>query len=524
MTECGIDSKAAFREKDIPEKDIPEQDFTDRESGEPVIGDSERNSPKAENPGDVESMKNDSNRNDSEDDDSNMSSMGTGNSGMDNLSTENSEKENRHTENLGTESSGMDNSSSVNSDMDISDTVREAPAVSVIMPIYNAERFLRGTLKSILSQTLQNIEVICVDDGSSDDSGDILEEFAKLDERVHTVHTQNRGAGAARNTGLRLARGKYVVFWDADDEFRKDALEKMSARCELFHADICLCAARKKDDETGTVYASGAYLNKKLLPGNGVFNRKTLPQYIFTISTNVPWNKMLRRDFLISKGIHFQEIDHANDVYFSMIALYRAQRICYVKDALVIYRVENRGSLTGEASKHDLCTVEAFWAVKKTLRKSADFMSDLDHYLRHRKSSADKYPERLSASLSDNSGYRFLNTNPDRIGPKLRQSFDNRAADALLYSLRKQWNVEVYRYLYNIYKTEVFPEFGLTDHDQDYFYNKDNYADIEQMKVLEADQFLLYLYHKYERKYMMASGMTLGALAQKAKRRIRPGK
>ena len=106
------------------------------------------------------------------------------------------------------------------------------------------------------------------------------------------------------------------------------------------------------------------------------------------------------------------------------------------------------------------------------------------------------------------------------IGPMLRQSFDNRTADALLYSLRKQWNVDVYRYLYDIYKNEVFPEFGLTQHSADYFYNKDNYNDIEQMMILDADQFLLYLFHRYERSYLMAAGMTPSELMRKVERKV----
>ena len=364
------------------------------------------------------------------------------------------------------------------------------PVVSVIIPVYNAEKFIDSCLDSVLSQSLKEIEVICVDDGSTDATERILGEYAGRDGRVRVIRTQNRGAGAARNTGLKLAKGRYVVFWDADDTFRRDALEKMALRCEGLSADLCLCSARKRDDETGTVYASGAYLNRKLLPRHELFNRRTLPQYIFNVSANIPWNKMLRREFVLSCGLQFQELPHANDVFFSMTALYRARRICALKDPLVIYRVENRGSLTGTASEHDLCTVEAFRAVKKALERSADF------------------------AFSQGAG---------SIGPKLRQSFDNRTADALLYSLRKQWNIDVYRYLYDIYRNEVLPEFGLTQHTADYFYNRDNYNDIEQMMVLDADQFLLYLFHRYERSYLRSAGMTPAMMLKKVERRLKRG-
>lgn len=384
------------------------------------------------------------------------------------------------------------------------------PDVSVIIPVYNAEEYLSSCLDSILAQSLKEIEVICVDDGSTDGSAQILEEYAAKDPRVVVVRQENAGAGAARNTGLEKAAGRYVVFWDADDSFRRDALEKMCSRCDELSADLCICSARKRDDETGTIYASGAYLNRKLLPRQEVFNRRSLPQYIFNVSANIPWNKMLRREFVLSCGLRFQELPQANDVFFSMTALYRARRICAVKDPLVIYRVENRGSLTGTASEYDLCTVRAFRAVRDELEKSADFLSGSDHA--QRGSSVSDDDSLWEAGLASEKG--------SMIGPKLRKSFDNRTADALLYSLRKQWSIDVYRYLYDIYKNEVFPEFGLMERPSEHFYNPDNYMDIEQMKVLSADQFLLYLFHRYERSYLMAAGMTPAQLYKKVARKM----
>ena len=368
---------------------------------------------------------------------------------------------------------------------DMTDRLSEEPAkntpvVSVIVPVYNAEAYLPSCLDCVLSQTLKEIEVICVNDGSTDGSAGILAAYAARDARVRTLTMANHGAGAARNAGLKLARGRYVVFWDADDSFRRDALEKMSARCEKYSADLCICSAMKRDDETGTVYATGAYLRKKLLPRQEIFNRRTIPQYIFNVSGNVPWNKMLRRDFLLLNGLHFQEIPQTNDVFFSMTAIYRARRICVVKEPLVTYRVENRGSLTGIASEYDLCTVEAFAAVKAELDRSTEFV----------------------------------------MSPKLQQSFDNRVADALFYSLRKQWNIDAYRYLYGVYKNEVFPDLGLVKRPPEYYYDPDIAEDIRRMQELDADSFLLYLLHRYERRYLMAAGMTPAQLLRKVERKV----
>ena len=134
--------------------------------------------------------------------------------------------------------------------------------VSVVVPVYNAQAFLEQCLDSILGQTLEEIEIICVDDGSADESGDILEEYRKRDSRVAVYHQKNQYAGVARNLGLRYAKGKYVIFWDSDDFFEKEALELLYKKAEEDQADICICGARKYNQETGMVYPAGEYLVK----------------------------------------------------------------------------------------------------------------------------------------------------------------------------------------------------------------------------------------------------------------------
>ena len=102
----------------------------------------------------------------------------------------------------------------------------DIPAVSVIIPVYNAAEFLKDGLNSLLKQTLREIEIICVDDGSTDGSLVILKEFEKADARIRVIHQENQGAGAARNNGMDVARGKYLAFLDADDFFEKNTERK----------------------------------------------------------------------------------------------------------------------------------------------------------------------------------------------------------------------------------------------------------------------------------------------------------
>lgn len=115
--------------------------------------------------------------------------------------------------------------------------------VSVIMPVYNSEKYLEKCISSVLNQSLREIELICVDDGSTDSSPRILEAFAKSDSRVKLLHQQNLYAGVARNNGMKAACGKYFAFWDSDDFFEPNALEIMFSACEKSNADICVCGA-----------------------------------------------------------------------------------------------------------------------------------------------------------------------------------------------------------------------------------------------------------------------------------------
>lgn len=100
----------------------------------------------------------------------------------------------------------------------------EAPLVSVVVPVYNAEPYLRECLDSLFGQTLKEIEIIAVDDGSTDGSGKILDEFAARDRRLKVIHQENAGVSAARNRGIKAARGRYLTFVDADDRIDRQAL------------------------------------------------------------------------------------------------------------------------------------------------------------------------------------------------------------------------------------------------------------------------------------------------------------
>ena len=130
--------------------------------------------------------------------------------------------------------------------------------VSVILPVYNVEKYLKECLDSILNQTLQEIEVICVDDGSTDRSLEILREYEKKDKRVIVLTQENKGAGAARNKGLAIAKGEYLSFLDSDDFFASGMLEEAYRRCVEKKAQICVYQVLRYNEKTKeTIYDKG---------------------------------------------------------------------------------------------------------------------------------------------------------------------------------------------------------------------------------------------------------------------------
>lgn len=247
------------------------------------------------------------------------------------------------------------------------EALTSAPKVSVIVPVYNTAPYLQRCLDSIAAQTLRDIEVICVDDGSTDESPDILREYAQRDARFRVLRQQNSYAGAARNAGIDHAQGVYLVFWDSDDYFDPRALQLMYGRAKRYDADICVCGASRYFEETGEEIPNDKYLDPGRLPDDPVFNRRSNPDYILSFTTVMLWNKMYARAFVEQEHLRFQDRRYAEDVTFSIRALLMAQRIVTVREYLVSYRVGRADSLVSTLDKSPTDTIGAWEDVWSSL-------------------------------------------------------------------------------------------------------------------------------------------------------------
>lgn len=224
------------------------------------------------------------------------------------------------------------------------------PKVSVVIPVYNTAPYLRQCLDSVVGQTLRDIEIICVDDGSTDDSLSILREYERRDGRVTVLTQKNQYAGVARNNGKAIARGEYLVFWDSDDYFDPRFLEKMYGQIEKDEADIAVCGGKRFYQDAGVEVPAVDYLDPARIPLKVPFNRETNPDYILNFTCEAPWNKMYRKSFIDGLGLDFQPKKNGNDVYFVAVALCLADRITVVREPLVVYRKERSDSLVGTLS------------------------------------------------------------------------------------------------------------------------------------------------------------------------------
>jgi len=312
------------------------------------------------------------------------------------------------------------------------------PIVSVIIPCYNAQDNLAQCIDSILGQTLEQIQIICVDDGSADATLEILQDYQARDPRVLVIRQQNAGAGAARNRGLEQATGEYLSFLDADDFFEPDMLEKAVAAAEKWQAEFVVFRSDRyypaKDRYEDMPWA----VRNSDLPPYMPFSYRQLTDNVFLSFVGWAWDKLFRRSFVEKHSLRFQEQRTTNDMLFVFSALICSGRIAVIQDVLAHQR---RGagdtlSVTREKSWH--CFYDALIALRERLVREDVFWEleqDFINYCLH-------------FSLWN------LNTLAEPTHTLLRRK------------LCEEW----------------FAELGIADKPESYFYNKVEYAQYKKLR------------------------------------------
>lgn len=247
--------------------------------------------------------------------------------------------------------------------------------VSVIVPVYNVEKYLSQCLDTIVNQTLRDIEIICVDDSSTDGSLAILEKYANEDSRIKIVNNIHTGYGAssARKAGFDVAQGEYLSFLDSDDYFDLNLLEKVYTRAEEFDADVVVYDAQYFDSNTGSFMPSGIVLNQMMLPKKDVFSAKEVGDYIFLFTVSTFWQTMLKKEYVIKEELKFQSINFTDDVLFIGTAFACANRMTIIPEKLVYYRTHIDTNQTAKANNYPLSAPDACLALKNELVQKGMF-------------------------------------------------------------------------------------------------------------------------------------------------------
>ena len=316
--------------------------------------------------------------------------------------------------------------------------------VSVIIPVYNTEQFLGQCLDSVISQTLKEIEIICVDDGSRDGSAAILRQYAAEDGRVRIITQQNSGLGNARNNGVKNATGEYIAFLDSDDWLAQTALEKLYTQAVRDDADICMCGRINHLDYYGKDVSYNILPDKTLYPREQPFNLDRHDN-LFDFSDFSVWNKLYRRLFLKENRIDFLPVRLAEDIHFTSLVIFSARKITVLYEPLIHYRVMRSESLTATIYKTPEVYLDVWINTAKTLRSRGVFH------------------ERCIANLA--------------------------WASILWLIQRTKW--PEYPALYNRLKTEMLPSLGIRLHEPGYYVHPWQEDLLRHLYEESAEEFIM---------------------------------
>lgn len=241
--------------------------------------------------------------------------------------------------------------------------------ISVIIPCYNAEKYLDQCITSVMNQTLRDIEIICVDDGSTDRSVEMLREYAQRDARIQVICQKNQFAGVARNRGMEAAQGEYFAFLDADDYYDIDGLEKAYAIAKEHDLDMLKLSSRLLDEQTGEVTTNAHYSHERFPRKNAVIDFKSEP-HKFLNCADVAWNGLYKATFIRSKEIHFNNFRCVNDRSFYISCLVLADRIMVADEYLTTYRRNIPGSLVSIRYKFFDCQTNSYRLIREILKNA----------------------------------------------------------------------------------------------------------------------------------------------------------
>lgn len=331
------------------------------------------------------------------------------------------------------------------------------PLISVIIPVYNAAEYLDECLRSLTKQTFRRFEVICVDDGSTDNSATILQRYAATDTRFIVLKQKNAGAGTARNYGMTLAQGLYLMFLDSDDIFEPVLLERLYMAIKGTEAEVVVCRSDRFDHRGREFTPCPWTIKADLLPsGTKSFCSTEVKKDFFNLFIWWPWDKIYKKSHIDSLGLQFQDLRTTNDLYFVASAAVAAKKLSYIDDVLVHQRSGLKSSLSVTREQSWDCFYHALTELKVFLQKQG-------------------------------------------LYPRFERDFINYAASFSLWQIGSIHG-NTYCTLYKALQNKWLAEFGVADKGEEYFYDKTVYHNISKILHTDLEQDLADKIHILEKK------------------------
>lgn len=236
----------------------------------------------------------------------------------------------------------------------------ESPLVSIVIPIYNVEEYVEKCVVSVLTQTYKNLEVILVNDGSTDRSGEIIRKF-DYDERVRIINKKNGGSSSARNTGIDNAKGEYIFFLDSDDYIVNSAIQKLITHITSTKSEIC-CFNIAFYNSKGIHKKKENYQNTTL-EGDAILEAALVGKIIKTTA----WSKLYSTKLIKNNSIKFIEGMINEDIPFCISVLARTKKVCFIDDILYM-AYQREGSISRTMKPESLQSIHtAFNYIKQDL-------------------------------------------------------------------------------------------------------------------------------------------------------------
>lgn len=250
--------------------------------------------------------------------------------------------------------------------------------ISVIVPIFNAEKYLHRCIKRILAQDYTDYELLLIDDGSIDNSATICDEFAKYDNRIRVFHKENGGVSSARNWGLDKAIGEYIMFVDSDDYMLPGMLEVMVSTLKAKSADLVVC---------GTTETGGGYW-RPIADVDYSINqlKENFVSLLHTELLSPPWNKIYKKE-IIGSNRFCEDISFGEDLLFNIQYLEKCENISLIKESPFYHEKENENSLVVKFNRNRLLDIEKVWVVVDRFSEDkkglySKYLRDLTVYVR----------------------------------------------------------------------------------------------------------------------------------------------